>query len=413
MIATDVPFWHASTGAQQRIRSLVNCLVKQDLQLKLFFLATDNVSKIREQIRRCPELDSPNLSIEVHASSDPPKQLTARLAWHWAGTLNMLSPQKAKPPGSTPTTLQLSDFNWPWAASKFAETVAQFQPDSIIIEYVKLAYLVEGLGRQSKPPQTIIDTHDMLHKRYQDFKERGESHWIAIDAEEEAEALRRFDTVIAIQPLEAQQMAKMAPVAKVIVCKHACFPSGTHPDVDSFQRSSLERTLVFGILASNNPANRNAITNFINDIWLPNYASTTDIQLTIAGSVCAGLESNRPKINSIVWAPELNLTESFYRNIDVVVNPIEFGSGLKIKNVEALAYGKPLITTSHGANGFIASPHASVFVADSPEQWQAAIDRLSNPEEIACAGKLARELSAEQFSDAAAYGPLLEQILES
>ena len=408
-----MPFWHASTGAQQRIRSLVNCLVKQDLQLRIFFLATDNASEIREQIQRCPELGSPNLSIEVHASSDPPKQLGARLAWHLDGTLNMLSPKKTKSSGSASPTLQLADFNWPWATDKFAETVAQFQPDSIIIEYVKLAYLLENLDQQSKSVQTIIDTHDMLHKRYQDFKERGESHWIAIDAEEEAEVLNRFDTVIAIQPLEAEQMAKMAPAAKVIVCKHACFPNGTHPNVDRFQQSGSERKLAFGILASNNPANRNAISNFINDIWLPHYSSATDIQLTIAGNVCAGLESNRPKTDSIVWAPELNLTESFYGNIDIVVNPIEFGSGLKIKNVEALAYGKPLITTPHGANGFIDAPHSSVLVADSPEQWQAAIDRLSDPEEIACTGKLARQLSAEQFSDAAAYGPLLNQILES
>ena len=192
-------------------------MVKQDLELRIFFLATDNASKIREQIQRCPELDSPNLSIEVHASSDPPKQLGARLAWHLAGTVNLLSPKKSQPSGAASTTLQLADFNWPWAAGKFTETVTLFQPDSIIIEYVKLAYLIDDLGQQRKPVQTIIDTHDMLHKRYQDFKERGESHWIAIDAEEEAEVLRRFDTVIAIQPLEAEQMAKMAPTAKVIV----------------------------------------------------------------------------------------------------------------------------------------------------------------------------------------------------
>ena len=389
IIATDLPFWRASTGAEQRIRALVNCLARQELQLLLFFVAGNNVNEIRKEIEHCPELELPNLVIEVHASSDPPAE-----------------PDTAK-------TLRLGDFNQPWAASKFAQTVDQFQPDSIIIEFVKLAFLIDSFDKPTKSIQTIIDTHDMLHKRYQDFKERGESHWIAIDAEEEAEVLRRFDTVIAIQPLEAEQMAKMAPTAKVIVCKHACFPRGTHPNVDRFQRSSPERTLAFGILASNNPANRNAITNFINDIWLPNYSSATEIQLTIAGSVCAGLESSRPKTNSIVWAPELNLTESFYRNIDVVVNPIEFGSGLKIKNVEAIAYGKPLITTPHGANGFVDTPHKSVLVADSPEQWRAAIDRLSDTEEIACTGKLARHLSAEQFSDATAYGPLLKQILEN
>ena len=162
----------------------------------MFFLATDNASKIREEIQRCLELDSPNLSIEVYASSDPPKQLGKRLAWHLAGTLNLLSPKKSQPSGSASTTLQLGDFNWPWAADRFTETVTQFQPDSIIIEYVKLAYLIEDLGQQSKPVQMIIDTHDMLHKRYQDFKERGESHWISINAAEEAEVLDRFDTCL-------------------------------------------------------------------------------------------------------------------------------------------------------------------------------------------------------------------------
>ncbi len=410
LIATDVPFWRASTGAQQRIRSLVNCLVKQKLQLRLFVIATDNPSKLRAEIASISELQSPNLSIEVHASSDPPQQLGARLGWHLAGTLNLLSSKKNKPGSGT---LRLADFNWPWAASKFAETVAEFQPDSIIIEYVTLAYLLDAIDTRTKPIQTIVDTHDMLHKRYQDFKERGAAHWIAIEAAEEAAVLNRFDTVIAIQPLEAEQMARMAPSANVIVCKHACFADGPHPNVDSFQQTDDQRKLSFGILASNNPANCNAITNFINDVWLPNYSATQNIQLTIAGSVCTGLESNRPKIKSIVWAPELNSTERFYRHIDVVVNPIEFGAGLKIKNVEAIAYGKPLITTSHGATGFIEAPHASILVVDAPERWRAAIERLSDLAEITCTGKLARQLSADQFSDTAAYGPLLKQVFES
>jgi len=279
----------------------------------------------------------------------------------------MLFSKKAKPSGSVSPTLRLADFNWPWAARKFSETVTQFQPDSIIVEFLNLAYLIENLDQQSKPTQTIIDTHDMLHKRYQDFKDRGESHWIAIDAAEEAEVLNRFDTVIAIQPFEAEQMAKMASKARVIVCKHACFPNGTHPNVDQFLRPASEQ----------------------------------------------GLNSNRPKTKSIIWAPELNITDSFYRNIDVVVNPIEFGAGLKIKNVEAIAYGKPLITTPHGANGFIDTPHTSVSVANSPEQWRIAIDELSDPKKITSAGKLARQLSSSQFSDDAAYGQLLDRILNN
>ena len=206
-------------------------------------------------------------------------------------------------------------------------------------------------------------------------------------------------------------MASMAPSANVIVCKHACFPDGTHPDVVDFQRPNADRVLSFGILASNNPANRSAIETFINNVWQPNYANASNIQLTVAGSVCKSFESDPANVKSIVWAPELDSPSRFYGNVDVVVNPIEFGSGLKIKNVEAIAHGKPLITTSHGANGFIDAPHASVLVADTPNQWRTAIERLSDPAEIIRTGQLARELSASQFSNSAVYGPLLELIL--
>ena len=407
-----MPFWRGATGAQQRIRSLVNCLIKQPLELKLFFIAADDAAQIREETERCPELDSPNLSLEVHASSDPPAQLLSRLGWHAAGTWNQLSNKKHQPidPAESPT-LRLDDFNWPWASRRFAQTVDQFKPDSIIIEYVKLAYLLDGLDTQTRPIQTIIDTHDMLHKRYQDFQQRGERHWIAIGEAEEAKVLNRFETVIAIQSLEANQMASMAPSANVIVCKHACFPDGTHPDVADFQRPNADRVLSFGILASNNPANRSAIETFINNVWQPNYANASNIQLTVAGSVCVSFESDPANAKSIVWAPELDSPSRFYDNVDVVVNPIEFGSGLKIKNVEAIAHGKPLITTSHGANGFIDAPHASVLVADTPNQWRTAIERLSDPAEIIRTGQLARELSASQFSNSAVYGPLLELIL--
>ena len=412
LIATDVPFWRASTGAEQRIRSLIACLTKQTLQLKLFFLATHDAVKIRQEIESCQELDSSNLSIEVHASSDPPKQLSARLGWHMAGIKNLLTSKQTQPDGLDGPPLRLDDFNWPWARAKFAETVSQFQPDSIIIEYVKLAYLLDDLNpNQSSQIQTIIDSHDMLHKRYRDFQARGERHWIAIDENEEAAVLNRFDTVIAIQPLEAEAMASMAPSAKVIVCKHACFPEGPHPNVANFQQTEADRILSFGILASNNPANRSAIDSFIKNIWLPLYANAAHIQLTIAGSVCASFKPQQIDAKNIRWAPELDSAARFYGSVDVVVNPIEFGSGLKIKNVEAIAHGKPLITTSHGAHGFVESPQASVLVADEPKQWQAAIDRLSDPDEIACTGKLAAQLSAKQFSNAAVYGPLLELIL--
>ena len=43
--------------------------------------------------------------------------------------------------------------------------------------------------------------------------------------------------------------------------------------------------------------------------------------------------------------------DAAYRDTDVVINPVRFGAGLKIKTVEALASGLPLVTTTEGARG--------------------------------------------------------------
>jgi glycosyltransferase involved in cell wall biosynthesis len=65
-----------------------------------------------------------------------------------------------------------------------------------------------------------------------------------------------------------------------------------------------------------------------------------------------------------------------YRGARVLVNPIWHGSGLNIKMVEALATGKPVVSTSRGTRGLVKRLRAHVHVADSPQSFASAILRL-------------------------------------
>jgi len=60
---------------------------------------------------------------------------------------------------------------------------------------------------------------------------------------------------------------------------------------------------------------------------------------------------------------------------DAVVCPIFSGAGMKVKIAEALAYGRPVITTGFGAIGYDIQNAVDSFVADSPEAFAACIDR--------------------------------------
>jgi glycosyltransferase involved in cell wall biosynthesis len=75
--------------------------------------------------------------------------------------------------------------------------------------------------------------------------------------------------------------------------------------------------------------------------------------------------------------PELS---ALYDTAGVVVAPIQSGSGTKIKVLEALANGAPLVATSAGVHGIPATPSVHYMLADAPEAFaQACLAVLENP----------------------------------
>ena len=69
----------------------------------------------------------------------------------------------------------------------------------------------------------------------------------------------------------------------------------------------------------------------------------------------------------------------FYATYDVMLVPLWSGSGLRIKLVEGLAYGKPIITTTIGAEGIPYTKNKELLIADTNEEFvDAIVDLLSN-----------------------------------
>ena len=56
--------------------------------------------------------------------------------------------------------------------------------------------------------------------------------------------------------------------------------------------------------------------------------------------------------------------DAVYGAIYIVINPVRAGPGLKIKSVEALGYGLPLVATSEGACRLPESDRPFLMVAD-------------------------------------------------
>lgn len=112
------------------------------------------------------------------------------------------------------------------------------------------------------------------------------------------------------------------------------------------------------------------------------------------------IEGNAPiKTGPLIWHGRVPDLTSLYQEASVFVAPLLSGSGIKIKILNALSRGLPVVTTSLGAEGFPPGWEESVSVADTPEAFVAAIERLCNDRDVwALASSAARAYIALHFS---------------
>jgi polysaccharide biosynthesis protein PslH len=76
---------------------------------------------------------------------------------------------------------------------------------------------------------------------------------------------------------------------------------------------------------------------------------------------------------------QVDNADAFIRQYDALIVPIESGSGIRIKILEAMAAGKPVISTSQGIEGIPAQSGVEFLLVENSNEWIQAIDLLLDP----------------------------------
>lgn len=159
-------------------------------------------------------------------------------------------------------------------------------------------------------------------------------------------------------------------------------------------------------IASEYSPNVDAIRHFLAECW-PEIQSKHSVTMNIYGNVCQHLET----VSGVClkgFVPDLT---TVYAEADIVINPVRFGAGLKIKNLEALGSGLPLVTTSHGARGLEEGAGTAFLTADSPKDFARAVSELlSDAAMRRRLGSEALQLVRKQFSADTCFQPLLDAL---
>jgi glycosyltransferase involved in cell wall biosynthesis len=73
--------------------------------------------------------------------------------------------------------------------------------------------------------------------------------------------------------------------------------------------------------------------------------------------------------------------EPYYARATLFVSPMRVGGGILLKNIDAMAAGCPVVTTSIGNEGVGATPGRDLVTADDPDAFARAVVRLLRDED--------------------------------
>lgn len=162
---------------------------------------------------------------------------------------------------------------------------------------------------------------------------------------------------------------------------------------------SLDNNILFiGTLSWE--ANLNGLKWFLADIWPKIKSQKSDVRLDIIGKCPEDpfLEEFR-KDPQISWHGFVDELAPFYSKAKVFIAPLLFGSGIKVKVVNALYRGVPTVTTSIGIEGMELINGKHIHWADEPGlNAKAILELLQNKEKWEILAREGREFSEQHLN---------------
>lgn len=171
--------------------------------------------------------------------------------------------------------------------------------------------------------------------------------------------------------------------------------------------SLLDKVVVNFEQAENNVAflgnlqwgpNKDGVEWFIRKVLPKVRKEVSDIKVHIIGKVDTSFVKQFNGVN-VFFHGFVNDLSSMLSNVSVMISPLQYGSGMKVKNITSLYCGIPIVTTSIGSEGIDVVHGHSAFIADSPDEFsEYLIMLLKNKNTCKEIGSNGKRIAIEKYS---------------
>ena len=215
----------------------------------------------------------------------------------------------------------------------------------------------------------------------------------------EKKILRRADHVLTVSDTDRETLSTSVAPARMTT-----IPTGVDTQYfRSANRATKRNSLVFTGSMDWMP-NEDGILYFLQRILPLVQRSVPDVNLTIVGRrPSPALRREMAKVANAVLTGRVDDVRPSLDEAAVCIVPLRAGSGTRLKIFEAMAMGKPVVSTSIGAEGLPVTDGRELLIADDPIQFASAVVLLLKDAALRSSiGRSARELVERKFSWSAA-----------
>jgi glycosyltransferase involved in cell wall biosynthesis len=294
-----------------------------------------------------------------------------------------------------------------WARELIASEIAK-RPDVVVLDFVHTAVLAPP-GRL--PMRSVVFTHNVeseIHARSAEVARNAltRSVWRSQQAKMERferDAMRRFDTVIAVSERDASFFRDRLGIGDVRVV-----PTGVDVDFYSFKAKAgggdltgPGGKLVFTGSMDWRP-NVDDLEWFMGEPWARIVAASPATRLVIVGHSPQRRLTAEVARRGLAWTFTglVDDVRPYVYDADVYIVPIRTGGGTRLKVYEAMALGCPVVSTAVGVEGLPVVADEHYLRADDVDGFAAAVLRLLRDSELR-----ARMASASRRYVAANFSP--------
>ncbi|HLH05352.1 MAG TPA: glycosyltransferase [Bryobacteraceae bacterium] len=280
------------------------------------------------------------------------------------------------------------------------KTLASRPFDAVQMETSNLVGYLDIIRRAPGRPSLIVDWHnidsELMSRFAAETKNAGKKlvarRTATLLAHVEAQLAREAEGHAVCSERDRQALLAHNPHAKIAVVPNGVDASAFTP----VPRNPENRSLLF-VGSMDYHANVDAVVWFARSVWPEIARRHPQLVFTIAGRrpgpEIQALASDRIRVTGTV-----DDIRPYYAQACAVIVPVRVGSGTRLKILEAMAMGVPVISTTLGAEGIAVTDGQNILLADTESAMSDAVGRiLSDPSFAERIAGAARNLVANEY----------------